>query len=176
MSCVTLSKGKLLACKGGAGGLKAVSFAVWDGASIVTATNGEVAMLPVGLTAAYRYKLKNTGNTFTEEILADSETRNVLYNGTLALVLQKLDVDTRNEIKMLAMGELVIFLEDNNSNVYVIGSENGAELTGGSFVTGGAKADLSGANLTFSTSELEPYFTLSTAAKAAYVGIVVDGL
>ena len=176
MSCVTLSKGRLLACKGGAGGLKAVSFGVWSNTAIVTATNGEVATLPVGLTAVYRYQLKNAGNTFTEEIVADSETRNVLYNGALALVLQKLDIDTRNEIKMLAMGELIIFLEANDGNVYVIGSENGAELTGGSFVTGGAKADLSGANLTFSTSELEPFFTLSTAAKAAYVGITVEGL
>lgn len=73
--------------------------------------------LPAGLTAVYRYELKNAGNTYTEEIVAGLEMRTVVYNGTLALVLQKLDVDTRNEIKMLTMGEVIIFLEDYNGNI-----------------------------------------------------------
>ena len=175
MGCVTIGKGRKLACKGGTGGLKAVSFGVWDGLNIITATDGEVADLPSTLTSVYRYELKNAGNTYTEEIVADAETRNVMYNGTLSLVLQKLDVDTRNEIKMLAMGEVTIFLEANDGNIYVIGAENGADLTGGSFVTGGAKADMSGSNLTFTTSENEPYLTLGTAAKALYAAIVVEG-
>lgn len=175
-NCITLSRGRKLACKGGTGGLKAISFAVWNGLNTVVATAGEVATLPTGMTAVYRYELKNSGNTYTEEIVADSETRNVGYNGTLAVVLQKLDIETRNEVKMLAMGEVTIFLEANDGNIYVIGAENGAELTGGSFVTGGAKADMSGANLTFTTSENEPYLTLSTAAKTAYATAVVEGV
>lgn len=175
MPCQTLNKGRRLACKGGTGGFKAASFAVYTGSNTVTAVDGTVATLPAGLTAVYRYELKNAGNTYTEEIVADPEMRTVVYNGTLALVLQKLDVDTRNEIKMLAMGEVIIFLEDYNGNIFLIGNEFGAQLTGGNFVTGGARGDMPGANLTFSTSENEPYLTLSTAAKATYELIAVDG-
>lgn len=175
-TCITLTKGRALACKGGNGGIKAVSFAVWSEANKITGVSGEVATLPVGITAAYRYQLKNTGNTFTEEIVADQEARTVLYNGTVALVLQKLDLDTRNEIALLAMGELNIFIETNNGEVFVIGTENGAELTGGNFMTGGARGDMSGSNLTFTTSEPAPHRRLSTAAKATYSGIVVNGL
>jgi len=175
MPCNTLEKGRKLACKGGTGGLKAASFAVYTGANSVSSTDGLVTTLPSNLTAVYRYQLKNSGNTYTEEIVADPEMRTVLYNGTLALVLQKLDVDTRNEIKMLTMGEVIVFLEDYNGNVFLIGNEVGAQLTGGNFVTGGARGDMSGANLTFATAENEPYLTLSTAAKAAYELIAVDG-
>lgn len=174
--CIALSGGRKLACKGKGGGLKAVSFGVWKQTDPVLGTDGEVTALPTSLTALYRYQLKNTGNTYTEEIVSDSETRTVQYNGTLALVLQRLNVETRNEIKMLAMGETVIFLETNDDQIFVIGAENGADLTGGSFVTGGARGDMSGSNLTFTTSEDEPYLTLSTAAKALYAGITVDGV
>lgn len=174
--CVTLTRGRNLSCKGGNGGIKAVSFSVWDESAIISGVAGEVSTLPAGLTAVYRYQLKNTGNTFTEEIVADNEARTVLYNGTVSLVLQKLDLETRNEIALLAMGELNIFIETNNGEIFVIGSENGASISGGNFMTGGARGDMSGSNLTFATTESAPHRRLSTAAKAAYAGIVVDGL
>lgn len=177
MACTTLTKGRLLPCRGGAnGGIKAVSFAVWE-EGLITGTNGEVATLPVGLTNVYRYQLKNTGNTYSEEIVSDADTRTVVYNGTLSVVLQKLDLDTRNEIKMLAMAELVIFIETYSGEIFVIGADQGASLTGGTIAsTGGSRTDMAGSNLTFSTSDNEPYLRLSTAAKTAYAGIVVDGL
>ena len=175
-ACVTLGRGRALACKGGNGGIKAVGIAVWSEANKVTGVSGEVATLPVALTAVYRYQLKNSGNSFTEEIVADSEARTVLYNGTVALVLQKLDLDTRNEIALLAMTEVVLFIETNNGEVFVVGSENGAELTGGNFMTGGARGDMSGSNLTFTSTEPAPHRRLSTAAKATYAGIVVNGI
>lgn len=175
MACITLSSGRKLACKGGNGGIKAVSFAPFDPAHPVVGTAGEVASLPAALTAAYRYELKNTGNNYSEEITADSDARTVLYTGTLSLVLQKLDVETRNEIKMLTLGEVVIFIEDNNGAIFVMGFGAGAEVTGGTIVTGGARADMSGSNLTFTSLENEPLLFLSTAAKTAYQGIVVDG-
>lgn len=176
MSCVNPTKGRKLVCKGAGGGLKAVGFTSWSNENIVVATNGEVSTLPTGITSIYRYELKNSGNNYVEEIATDSETRHIGYNGTLSLVLQKLDIETRNEIKILAMAELTIFLEANDGNIYVIGAENGAELTGGSFVTGGVRGEMSGSNLTFTTSENEPYLTLSTAAKALYVDKKVEGV
>lgn len=176
MACSTLSKGRKLPCKGGNGGFKAVGFAVWE-EGLISGTNGEVATLPVGLTEVFRYQLKNTGNTYNEEIAADAESRTVVYNGTLSLVLHKLDLDTRNEIKMLAMGEVVPFIETYNGDIFVIGAENGAELTGGAIAeTGGAKTDFQGSRLTFTTSESEPYLRLSSSAKTAYAGIVVEGV
>lgn len=176
MSCTNLSKGRKLPCKGGNGGLKAVGFAVWDGTDILVTTGGTVSDIQSGITAIYRYELKNTGNNYSEEIAADADARTIVYNGTLSLVLQKLDIDTRNEIKMLALGELLIFLEHNNGDIYVVGNEFGAQLTGGSFVTGGARTDMAGANLTFTSSENEPYLTLDASGKADYATKIVEGV
>lgn len=176
MACITLTKGRKLPCRGGKSGFRAVGFAVWED-GLITGTDGEVATLPVGLTDVYRYQLKNTGNTYSEEIASDAESRTVVYNGTLSIVLHNLDLATRNEIKMLAMGELIIFVETYNGDILVIGAGQGAELTGGTIAeTGGAPSDFQGSKLTFSTSDNEPYLRLSTSAKTAYAGIVVDGI
>ena len=167
-TCVTLSKGRKLPCKSGTGGLKAVSFAPWSEGTIMSGATGEIATISTGITSVYRYELKNSGNQYTETPVTDIDARTTLFNGELSLVLQRLDLETKNEIKMLAMGELVIFIEDYNGNVFVIGNGVGALLSGGSFVTGGARADMNGFNLTFSTSENEPFLQLSTAAVTQY--------
>lgn len=175
-NCVILTKGRRLPCKSGSGGLRAVSFAPWSEETVMSGSTGEVSSIPSGITNVFRYELKNAGNTYTETIAADAEVRSTFYNGELALVLQKLDLETKNEVKMLAMGELLIFLEDYNGHVYVIGNGNGAQISGGSFVTGGARADMNGTNLTFSTMENEPFLHLSDAAIEEYKSKWVQGI
>jgi hypothetical protein len=175
MACLTLSKGRKLACKGGQGGFKAISITPWVEGLIVGAT-GSLTTMPAGLSASYRYQLKNTGNTYEEAIASDAETRNVSYNGTLNVVLQKFDIDTKNEIALLTLGEVVIFIEDYNGNVFLIGSGNGADLSGGNFATGGARTDMTGWKLTFTTMEVEPFLLVTGAAKTSYAGLVVNGV
>ena len=79
--------------------------------------------MPTGLTAVYRYELKNSGNTYVEEITTDDEARSIGYNGTLSVVLQKLDLETRNEVAELAKGEVVVFVETNAGEILLIGYE-----------------------------------------------------
>lgn len=173
MACVTLTKGRGLSCRSNASaGFKAIGLAAWED-GMFSPTDGELTALPAGLTAVYRYELKNSGNTYVEEITTDDEARSIGYSGTLSVVLQKLDLETRNEVAELAKGEVVVFIEANNGDIYLIGQEFGALLSGGNANTGGAKTDFNGWNLTFTTSEAEPYITLGTAAKTAYAGIVV---
>lgn len=172
-NCVTLTKGRGLSCRSNASaGFKAIGLAPWED-GMFSPANGELAELPTDLTAIYRYELKNSGNTYVEEITTDDEARSIGYDGTLSVVLQKLDLETRNEVAELAKGELAIFIETNAGEILLIGYGFGALLTGGNANTGGAKTDFNGWNLTFTTSEAEPYITLSTAAKTAYATVVV---
>jgi hypothetical protein len=174
MSCVSLTKGRKLPCKGGVAGVKAISFIPWVENQIVS-TTGELATIPAAITDFYRYQVKNTGNTYSEEISADAEARTVVYNGTLSVVLHKADLATRNEIKMLAMGEIVCFIEMYNGDVLVQGAGAGANVTGGTSIeTGGAKTDFTGSKLTITSSEEEPYLKLSAAAKATYISNWVE--
>ena len=175
-NCITLSKGRKLPCKGGVGGIKALGIIPWS-ESQITYTAGEVTTFPASITDVYRYQVKNTGNTFNEEIAYDPETRSTVFNGTVSVVLNKLDLETRNELKMMAMGEVVIFVETHAGDIFVCGFESGADITGGTIAeTGGAKTDFTGSKLTITYNSQEPYLRLSSAAKTAYAAQVVEGL
>ena len=67
---------------------------------------------------------------------------------------------------------------DANDNVYCIGLQNGCTVTGGTFVTGQARADMQGYTLTVTAGEGEypPSITASTdSASAAWPFDQVDG-
>ena len=64
--------------------------------------------------------------------------------------------EDNKELKLLAFGRPHVAVEDYNGNVFVMGLEHGAEVTGGTISTGAAMADLSGYTLTLAASELKP--------------------
>ena len=53
----------------------------------------------------------------------------------------------------MAYGRPQIIVEDHNGNFFLVGREFGAELTGGSMVSGAGMGDLSGYTLTFAAQE-----------------------
>ena len=175
-NCVSLSKGRKIACKEGSAGIKAVSFAPFDKAIVFTITAGEVATMPLGITEVFEYETLNDGSSYTETISSDRQTRSTLFTGALNLVLAKFDTDTRNEILMLTKGLVWVFIEDYNGNVFLTGVNEGADLVGGTIATGGARTDLQGFTLNFTSLENAPLCKLSSAAVTTYNSVKVEGL
>ena len=64
--------------------------------------------------------------------------------------------EDNKELKLLAFGRPHVAVEDYNGNVFVMGLEHGAEVTGGSISTGASMSELSGYSITLSASELKP--------------------
>ena len=58
-------------------------------------------------------------------------------------------------------------VEDYNGNVFMMGLSHGADVNGGTIVTGAAMADLSGYTLTLNAQELEPANFISTSDPTA---------
>jgi len=75
------------------------------------------------------------------------------------LTLTFLEKATQEELKLIAHARPHVFVEDYNGNYFVMGLEHGAEVTGGSIVSGAAMGDLSGFTLTMVAQETAPpYF------------------
>ena len=70
--------------------------------------------------------------------------------------LPKLSKEDNYQVKLLAWGRPRIVVEDYNGNFFLVGREHGADVTGGTIVTGAAMGDLSGYTLSFSAMELTP--------------------
>jgi hypothetical protein len=160
MAC-TLTTGRELPCKDSVGGIKAVYLADYGTLGALTVTSGEVTAI-AGTPDLFKFDVK--GNSSLEQAITSSrENGTTFYEQTLNLTLTKLDVATQQEIVTIAKARPHIFVEDYNGNYFLIGAVHGADVSGGTIVTGAAMADLSGFTLVFSAQETLPaYFVTST--------------
>jgi hypothetical protein len=156
MAC-TLTTGRKVPCKSAVGGLKTVYFADYGTLGASTIVGGEVTAL-AGSPALFQLDIK--GNSSLETAVNSSrENGTTFYESTLNLTLTFLEKATQEELKLIAHARPHVFVEDYNGNYFVMGLEHGAEVTGGTIVSGAAMGDLSGFTLTLVAQETAPpYF------------------
>ena len=122
--------------------------------SAITAASGSVsALTKVAGTRFYKYELVPGTASMTENINANVQNGTVFYAQELSIVLNKLQVNTRNEILLLAQNTLVAVVGDNNGKYWYLGKISGINMSAGNGATGTANGDRSGYTLTFSASE-----------------------
>ena len=86
---------------------------------------------------------------------------------------KKLTKEDHKTIKLLSFGRPHVIIEDNNGNLLLAGLEHGADVTGGTVVTGGAMGDMSGYTLTLSAMEKIPANFLDDTLAAVGITVVV---
>ena len=153
MAC-DLTRGRKEPCKDVVGGLKAVYFTDFGDYGTVTQTDDEITDMD-GTFTAYKYELKGN-SSFEQTINSSRESGTTFFEQTLNLTLKKLSKEDNKELKLLAYGRPHVAVEDYNGNVFIMGLEHGAEVTGGTISTGAAMGDLSGYTLTLAAQELKP--------------------
>lgn len=181
MSCEKITKGKnTLSCRNNVGGLKNIYFAN-DGEYDFTATS------PVGSTSSitftitdlgtldevFQYRLKNSGNTFQEDITVSEDNGTVMYSQVLNVTLVKVNEDMDLQAYKMATSNPKIFVETNSGKVFLLGKENGCILSGNSQVQGTLDA-INGYQLTFTSNERYPKHFLDSAAVTALKALVSE--
>ena len=158
MAC-DLTLGRKEPCKDVVGGLKNVYFVDFGNLGTVTLTNDEITNITGlnqdGNLTAFKYELKGN-SSFEQAITSSRENGTTFFEQTLTLTLKKLTKEDNKELKLLAYGRPHVAIEDYNGNVFMMGLEHGAEVTGGTVSTGAAMGDLSGYTLTMVASEILP--------------------
>jgi len=160
MACL-LTSGRALGCKTSVGGLKAVYFADFGTLGATTISSGEITAV-AGTPDFFKYEIKGSSSLETT-INSSRENGTTFYTQTLNLTLPILDKATQEEIKILATSRPHVAVEDYNGKFFLVGLENGAEVNGGTIVTGTAMGDMSGFTLTMEAMEKDPaYFVIPT--------------
>ncbi len=169
MAC-DLSLGRKEPCKDVVGGIKAVYFTDFGDLGTVTKTDDEITDLS-GTFTAFKYEVKGN-SSFEQNITSSRENGTTFFEQTLNLTLHKLSKEDNKELKLLAYGRPHVAVEDYNGNVFLMGLQHGADVSGGTIVTGAAMGDLSGYTLTLSSMEVEPAnFVDSPTASDPYAGM-----
>lgn len=189
MAC-TLTKGRLVDCKDAIGGLRTIyilptycnnieekaeiadlemtdaDFADWS-------TYGD----PTGSKQTLlQYDLRPSLSSMTVNFNSDPATGTTFFTQTLSITLQKIDHDTTNQLKLAAYNRSQIFVRDANDDIFLLGMNNGVNVTGGTMVTGAAKGDLTGYTLEFSAEEKLPPIQVKPTAGPSTANYPFDGL
>jgi hypothetical protein len=167
MAC-DLTLGRKEPCKDVVGGIKNIYFVDFGDMTLTFDSTDTDVIESVGTSvASFKYEVK--GNSSLEQTVnASRENGTVFYEQTLNLTLKKLTKEDNKELKLLAYGRPHVVVEDYNKNLMIVGLEHGADVSGGTIVTGAAMGDLSGYTLTLTGMEKMPAnFIEKTAADEA---------
>ena len=163
-SCA-LTTGFDLDCRDSIGGVKSVRLASLEDytAMVATVASGAITGWTTAALDFFKYDQLKETSSLTESINGSSQNGTVYFTPEVTIVLSKLDVTKRNEIKVLAQQRLVAIVEGNDSSYWVVGYANGLELNAGTSATGTAFADLSGYSLTLSGMEADTMLSIAKA-------------
>ena len=157
MAC-GLNIGRKEPCKDVVGGIKNIYFVDFGDLGTVSETDDEVTNMTGDSSnnlTAYKYEVKGN-SSFEQNITSSRENGTTFFEQTLNLTLHKLSKEDNKELKLLAYGRPHVAVEDYNGNVFLMGLEHGADVSGGTVVTGAAMGDLSGYTLTLTGMERKP--------------------
>jgi streptogramin lyase len=151
MSCA-ITTGRKEPCKNSIAGIHSVYFSNYGTATYTIGADDSVTAMAG---TWYCYDVKG-GSNLTQNIVASRDNGTTLFDQVLTLQLKKLSPTDNKELKLLAYGRPQIVVADNSGNSWFVGARDGADVTGGTIVTGTAKGDLYGYTLTFTAQEGSP--------------------
>ena len=167
MPCA-LTQNYLIDCKDSAGGIVEVYFIASSDVTSYTEASGVItALVKATGKKFYKYQLVKETASVVETFTPSVENGTIFYEHVLTIVLNKLQVNTRNEIMLLAKNLLVAVAKDNNDKYWYLGAKRGLDISAGSGQTGTAYGDRNGYTLTFTGKEPEMSQEVSSSVASA---------
>lgn len=164
MACATTA-GFQINCKEGIGGIKAIYLGAYDTfANSATFTGNEFTALETG--SVYEFALPKHTGSFTEEAAISIENGTVFYTQTIVASFHGMSAERAAQLQLVAKGRNVLWVLDNNDNLWMCGYKDGVEVTAFTTATGTAKGDLNGYTVTFTGEEKDKayYGTVDSAS------------
>jgi hypothetical protein len=162
MSCLTTA-GFLVNCKEAIGGIKAIyigDYATFANAAIINETSNLVTSLPAG--DVYEFQLPKHTGSFTEEAAISIENGTVYYTQTVVASFHGMSAARALQLQNISKGRNVLFVQDNNGNIWLCGNKDGVEVTAFTTQSGTAKGDRSGYTITFTGEEKDKAYLLDS--------------
>ena len=166
MSC-DITAGRIEQCKDSVSGLKAIYVINYDklnsDAVAYSVVAGEEDVIdtwvPIDTATAmnlYKFELKSTTNSFTTAIESSRDNGTTFFSQTLVAALKRQDAVTTKNVKLLAYGRPRIVVRTMTDQFFLMGLDQGADVSAGEISSGAALGDFNGYSLTFLAQEEMP--------------------
>jgi hypothetical protein len=175
-----ITAGRIEQCKDSVSGLKAMYLINYedlnsDSPTYVTYGTGDnvdeiTDWIPVDDTTQltlYKFELKSTANSFTTAINSSRDNGTTFFEQTLVAALKRQDVVTHKNVKLLAYGRPRIIVRTMTDQFFLMGLDQGADVSAGEISSGAALGDFNGYSLTFTAQEELPANFLLASSEAA---------
>jgi hypothetical protein len=168
-----ITSGYTLGCRDNVGSIKNIYILSGSITAVTALTEGLITGL-TGSGSFFKFELFRETSDFGETLTVTPENGTIAYETTTNAVFFKMQVSTRNQIRLLSGNpNLKLIVETNNSDntskfIYV-GRDNGVTLTTSAGSTGTAMTDRNGYALTFVSREPEPALFISASTYAELV-------
>ena len=179
MAC-DITNGRIEECKDSVSGLKSIFIINYDDldSDDVTydATDTDLidTWAPASPINLYKYELKGN-NSFETNINSSRENGTTFFEQNLAIQLKRQDIQTHKNVKLLAFGRPRIVVRSMTDQFFLMGLDQGADVTGGTVSSGAAMGDFNGYSLTFTAMEVSPANFLNCSTEAALATLFADG-
>lgn len=155
MACA-LTQDYSFGCDVGAGGLKELYLIELENISSITESSGTVSAITKASGKIFRkYQLVQDTATAEESMVGNLQNGTLYYAQKVTMVINKQNVNVRNEILLLAKNRLAIVTKDANNTYRLYGWDQGVRLNEGVAATGTAWGDRNGYSLTFAGNQDE---------------------
>ena len=163
MACA-ITKGRGVGCKTAFAGIKNIY--ILDFGDVVAAlgdSSGTITLPTDNSAEFFKFEVKGGLSSLETSVTSSRENGTTFYESTLNVTFQLLDVATQEEIKLLNRGRAHYVVEmypdgAGNTKRLLMGRDNGAEITGGTIVTGSSPDSLQGFTITAVATEVFPPF------------------
>ena len=149
-----ITSGRRDGCKNGLGGVSNVylmDYVKYNKKLIQTNTE-RTKLLSFPITIIYDLELRTPTN-FDQSI--NIEKGQISYKQTIELAIKRDSLQTFRELNILIKKDLRLIVKDRLGRYQILGLYNGLKASGYKRVSGGAKSDFNGYNITFEADESE---------------------
>lgn len=180
MSC-EVSMGRMESCKDSISGLLNIYFVNYGALDTEDVVYGsaEFSEQIASITNAtsiplYKYELKGA-NGFEQTIQTSRDNGTTFFEQVLTIQLKTQNAKTTKEVKMLAAGRPRVIVETRNHQFFLMGLDQGADVTAGSISSGQSMGDFNGYNLTLSAMERSPANFMNCTTQTALLALFTGG-
>lgn len=134
-----------------------------------TEAAGDVTAITVNAAAVgpsdwFSWELPRQTSAYTEVANVSIENGTLFYQKDLSVVFNKMDATKRNELLLATQSQdMIVAFEDANGEYWVMGLDKGCFTSAAQASTGTSFSDRNGYELTVSTQEFVPAYTIDSA-------------